>query len=164
MGAFVSDTSFDGIGYFTHETTAGGSAYIDNFSTALEAAVMSLRRRAAERREKATPSAAQRRRNESQYSLLAGDAFDLSTSSTDTARANALLDVARTARCTDWSLLIATTLGRVDVLVDMFRADGVLVKPWRDVCEKCAERSADQELKEFLKKTVDEVDAACGRG
>jgi len=164
MGAFVSDTSFDGIGYFTHETTAGGSAYIDNFSTALEAAVMSLRRRVAERREKATASAAQRRRNESKDSLLAGDVFDLSTSSTDTARANALLDVARTARCTDWSLLIATTLGRVDVLVDMFRAERVLVKPWRDVCEKCAARSGDQEFKEFLKKTVDEVDAACGRG
>ena len=158
MGAFITETSFDGVGYFKHESSRGGSAYIDNFSTALETAARSLRKHAAARNSNKSPHAERRRKSEFEDEILALDAMDLVNSPSDTSRATDLLEVVRRADCTDWSLLLATVLGRVDALETMFTMERDLLKPWTEICRKCATSSTDLELKKFLVKVVAAVE------
>lgn len=142
MGAFIAITSFDGVGYLTHESDREGSAYISDFAEALE---------------------------QGAKHVLDGDAFDreikreshlINAGSVDfdergdTAHLTHLMDAARHAECTDWTLLCATLLGRLDVLKEIFETQRELREPWVKICRQLRETSSHSNLVRHLSQVV----------
>ena len=76
----------------------------------------------------------------------------------DAAYATTLLDAARDAECTDWTLLLATVLGRADVLCETFEAQPELREPWMRVSKECAKRSSDGDLVAQLTSIVADIE------
>ncbi|OUS46846.1 WD40 repeat protein [Ostreococcus tauri] len=134
MGAFIADTSFDGVSYMMHEAEEPGEAFIADFYEAIRCAVQCLRDRKSRNNKTKSPRAS--------ASALIDATFEAGSKS-DEMYVAALLDVTRTAQCTDWSLLIATVLGRGDVLADYFEKEPALRDPWLGIARRFRDESND---------------------
>ena len=150
MGAFIAYTSFDGAAYMRHETDEKGEAYISDFSKALIDAGLCLRETKSRR---GTLFHSPRSK-----SLFAVESSRDPGGRSDAAYATTLLDAARDAECTDWTLLLATVLGRADVLCETFEAQPELREPWMRVSKECAKRSSDGDLVAQLTSIVADIE------
>jgi len=150
MGAFIAHTSFDGAAYMRHETDEKGEAYISDFSKALIDAGLCLRETKSRR---GTLFHSPRSK-----SLFAVESSREPGGRSDAAYATTLLDAARDAECTDWTLLLATVLGRADVLCEMFETQPELREPWTRVSKECVKRSSDGDLVAQLTAIVADIE------
>jgi hypothetical protein len=151
MGAFMSETSFDGVAYLKHETDENGEAYISDFAGSIELAARRLRegklRRAA---------SSQSSRTESLFLVDPTRAVGSKVES-DATYVTSLLATAREAGCTDWSLLLATLLGRADVLNEFFTNEPALREPWMNIAKRVATNTSDATLKNHLTALVSDI-------
>jgi len=146
MGAFIAITSFDGVGYLTHESDREGSAYISDFAKALEQGAKHV----------LDGNAFDREIKRESHLINAGSVdFD---ERGDTAHLTHLMDAARHAECTDWTLLCATLLGRLDVLKEIFEAQRELREPWVKICRERCETSTHSNLVRHLSQVVADVE------
>ena len=150
MGAFVAHTSFDGAAYMRHETDEQGEAYISDFSQALLDAALCLR----ETKSRRGPSFHSPRSK----SLFAVESSREPGGRSDESYAAMLLAAAREAECTDWTLLLATVLGRADVLCDVCETQPELREPWVRVSKECVKRSSDGDLVARLTAIVADIE------
>ena len=150
MGAFVAHTSFDGAAYMRHETDEQGEAYISDFSQALLDAALCLR----ETKSRRGPSF----HSPQSKSLFAVESSREPGGRSDESYAATLLAAAREAECTDWTLLLATVLGRADVLCDVFETQPELREPWVRVSKECVKRSSDGDLVARLTAIVADIE------
>ena len=151
MGAFISNTSFDGVSYMKHETDHRGGAYIADFADAVESAARCLREKKSIRRAAST-------RSPRSESLVLIDSTLEDGSKSDATYVAELLDVALEAECTDWSLLLATVLGRVDILSDCFDKQPELRAPWLNIAKQSVKKSSDPALVHHLNALVSDVE------
>ena len=68
------------------------------------------------------------------------------------------MEAERHAECTDWTLLCATLLGRLDVLKEIFEAQRELREPWVKICRELRETSSHSNLVRHLGQVVAEVE------
>jgi hypothetical protein len=152
MGAFISETSFDGVAYLRHETDADGEAYISDFAGSIETAAQRLRE---EKLRRATSSGSPR--SESVFLVdptrVAGTKVE-----SDATYVTALLNAAREAGCTDWSLLLATLLGRADVLNDFFTNEPALREPWTKITRQVAKNTSNTTLTNHLTALLADIE------
>ena len=151
MGAFISETSFDGVAYLKHETDESGEAYISDFAGSIELAARRLREGKSRR-----AASSQSSRPESLF-LVDPTRVGGSKVESDATYVTSLLATAREAGCTDWALLLATLLGRVDVLNDFFTNEPALREPWINIAKRVAKNTSDATLKNHLTALVSDI-------